>query len=214
MNLSKPLTSLIPTLEGEVLTVLAGAQISFSGLQVQKIIGKYTPRGVRDALQRLCVQGIVTRRPAGAADLYELNPTHIMTKYIKSLVDVRSEFLELLKKEVSAWNIPPLCGAVFGSAVRSDMKPESDIDLFIVRPSTVEFGLGTWREQLSDLSRKIGGWTGNSAQIFELNEDGMAIELTSKGGVLYSIIDQGIIFYGPSNYLRTLRYKKVGNTSG
>lgn len=214
MNLSKPLTSLIPTLEGEVLTVLAGAQISFSGLQVQKIIGKYTPRGVRDALQRLCVQGIVTRRPAGAADLYELNPTHIMTKYIKSLVDLRSEFLELLKKEVSAWDIPPLCGAVFGSAVRSDMKPESDIDLFIVRPSTVEFGLGTWREQLAHLSRKIGEWTGNSAQIFELNEEGIANELTSKGGVLYSIIDQGILFYGPSNYLRTLRYKKVGDTSG
>ncbi|OIQ79621.1 hypothetical protein GALL_386370 [mine drainage metagenome] len=214
MNLSKPLTSLIPTLEGEVLTVLAGAQISFSGLQVQKIIGKYTPRGVRDALQRLCVQGIVTRRPAGAADLYELNPTHIMTKYIKSLVDLRSEFLELLKKEVSAWDIPPLCGAVFGSTVRSDMKPESDIDLFIVRPSTVEFGLGTWREQLAHLSRKIGEWTGNSAQIFELNEEGIANELTSKGGVLYSIIDQGILFYGPSNYLRTLRYKKVGNTSG
>lgn len=214
MNLSKPLTSLIPTLEGEVLTVLAGAQISFSGLQVQKIIGKYTPRGVRDALQRLCVQGIVTRRPAGAADLYELNPAHIMTQYIQSLVGLRSEFLELLKKEVSAWDIPPLCGAVFGSAVRSDMKPESDIDLFIVRPSTVEFGLGAWREQLADLSRKIGEWTGNSAQIFELNEDGITVELTSKDGVLYSIIDQAILFYGPSNYLRTLRYKKAGNING
>lgn len=214
MNLNKPLTSLIPMLEGEVLTVLAGAQASFTGLQVQTIIGKYSPRGVRDALQRLCVQGIVTRRPVGAADLYELNPEHLMTKYIKSLVNLRSEFLGLLNKEVAVWGILPVCGAVFGSAVRSDMKPESDIDIFIVRPKTVEFGLGAWREQLTDLSRKIAEWTGNDAQIFELDEDGIDLELASKDGILYTIIDQGILFYGTPNYLRTLRYKKASNSIG
>ncbi|MDP1711556.1 MAG: nucleotidyltransferase domain-containing protein [Candidatus Nanopelagicaceae bacterium] len=214
MNLNRPLTSLIPTLEGEVLTVLAGAQTSFTGLQVQTIIGKYSPRGVRNALQRLCVQGIVTRRPVGAADLYELNPEHLMTKYIKSLVSLRSEFLELLKKEVAVWGILPVCGAVFGSAVRSDMKPESDIDIFIVRPKTVEFDLGAWREQLADLSRKIDAWTGNDAQIFELDEDGIDLELASKDGVLYSIIDQGILFYGTPNYLRSLRHKKASNSTG
>lgn len=214
MNLSKPLTSLIPSLEGEVLTVLAGAEVSFSGRQVQTIIGKYTPRGVRDALQRLCVQGIVTRRPAGAADLYALNPSHLMTKYIKSLVSLRSEFLELLEKEVTTWPILPVCGAVFGSAVRSDMKPESDIDIFIVRPQAVEFGLGAWREQLTDLSSKIGEWTGNDTQIFELDADGINLELASKNGVLYSIIEQGVLFYGPPNYLRTLRYKKASKENG
>ena len=214
MNLSKPLTSLIPTLEGEVLTVLAGAQLPFSGLQVQRIIGKYSPRGVRDALQRLCVQGIVTRQSAGAADLYELNPGHLMAKYITSLVSLRSEFLQLLEKEVAAWPILPLCGAVFGSAVRSDMKPESDIDIFIVRPQSVEFGLGAWREQLSGLSRKIGEWTGNNAQIFELDADGINLELASQDGILYSIIEQGVLFYGAPNYLRTLRYKKASNKNG
>lgn len=137
-----------------------------------------------------------------------------MTKYIKSLVSLRSEFLELLKKEVAVWGILPVCGAIFGSAVRSDMKPESDIDIFIVRPETVEFGLGAWREQLTNLSRKIGEWTGSDAQIFELDENGIDLELASKDGVLYSIIDQEILLYGTPNYLRALGYKKVGNSNG
>lgn len=213
MNLNRPLTSLIPTLEGEVLTVLAGAQISFSGLQVQKIIGKHTPRGVRDALQRLCLQGIVTRRPAGAADLYELNPEHLMTRYIKSLVDLRFEFLGLLTKEVEAWNVLPVCGAIFGSTVRSDMTPKSDIDIFIVRPKSINFGSSVWRQQLAELSRKIGEWTGNSAQIFELNDEGIHLELSSPNGVLHTIIEQGIIFHGPSDYLRGLSYKNVRNSN-
>jgi predicted nucleotidyltransferase len=167
MNLSKPCTSLIPTLEGEVLNVLAGAEVSFSGLQVQRIIGKYTPRGVRNALQRLCLQGIMTRRPAGAADLYGLNSDHLMTRYIKALVSLRSEFLKLLEKEVSAWPILPVCGAIFGSTVRSEMKPESDIDIFIVRPEAVEFGLSAWRKQLTDLSSKVSEWTSNACWAFE-----------------------------------------------
>lgn len=214
MNLNRPLTSLIPTWEGEVLTVLAGAQASFTRLQIHTIIGKYSAHGVHNALQQLCVQGIVTHRPTGGADLYELNPEHLMTKYIKSLVNLRSEFLGLLKKEVTVWGILPVCGAVFGSAVRSDKKLESDIDIFIVRPKTVEFGLGDWREQLADLSRKIDEWTGNDAQIFELDEEGIDLELASKGGVLSSIIDQGILFYGTPNYLRTLRHKKTSNSIG
>jgi hypothetical protein len=47
MNLSKPLTSVIPSVEGDVLTVLASAERAFTGLQVQKIIDT---RG-RNALQ-------------------------------------------------------------------------------------------------------------------------------------------------------------------
>lgn len=214
MNLSKPLSSLMPTLEAEVLTVLAGANTSFTGRQVHAIVAESSESGIRNALKRLTAQGIVTRTPAGAADLYALNPEHLMTKYIKALVNLRTEFLGLIKEEVSAWEIPPVCGAVFGSAVRSNMKPESDIDVFIVRPNSVEFGLEIWREQCANLSRQISEWTGNDTQIFELNEEGINLELSSKDGVLYSIIDQGILFYGPSDYLRALRYKKVSNPNG
>lgn len=216
MNLSAPLKSLIPTLEADVLKVLAGANASFTGRQVHALIGMYSEYGVRNALQRLNAQGIVTRTPAGAADLYALNADHLMTKYIKSIVNLRTEFLALLKDHVSAWTISPICGAVFGSSVRSDMKPESDIDVFIVRPNSVEFGLTIWREQCAELSRQISLWTGNDAQIFELNEDGIELELSSPDGVIYSIIQQGILFYGSPDYLRTLslKNKEVGTLNG
>jgi predicted nucleotidyltransferase len=214
MNLSKPLRSLMPTLEAEVLGVLAGADTSFTGRQVHALVPDSSESGVRNALKRLSTQGVVTRIPAGAADLYSLSADHLMTRYIKSLVNLRAEFLELVKKEVSSWSITPVCGAIFGSAIRSDMKPESDIDVFIVRPNSVEFGSKVWREQCASLSRHISQMTGNDTQIFELNEDGIDLELTSKDGIIHSIIDQGIIFYGSRNYLRTLRYKKVGSPNG
>lgn len=214
MNLSKPLNSLIPTLEADVLTVLAGAKGSFTGRQVHSIVSGSSESGVRNALKRLSRQGIVTQTPVGAADHYSLNPEHMMTKYIKSIVNLRTEFLKLIGEEVSAWEIAPVCAAIFGSSARGDMLPESDIDIFIVRSKSIDFGLNLWREQCASLSSRIGSWTGNDAQIFELDEKGIQQELTSKDGVIFSIIDQGIIFYGPSDFLRALRNKKVSRLNG
>lgn len=205
MNLSRPLRSLIPSLEGEVLTVLAGAELAFTGKQVQEIIGKYTPPGVRNALKKLSVQGIVTTKPAGAADLYELNREHILAKYIIQIANIRAELFESLKIEVGAWEIPPDCVAVFGSAARNDMTPESDIDIFISRSEITEFGDIAWRRQLTDFSLRVGRWTGNSVNIFEIGKDEIEKELSVKGGVLHSIIEQGSVIYGPPNYLRKLR---------
>ena len=209
MNLSKPLSSLIPTLEADVLAVLAGAEGSFTGRQVHAIVSGSSESGVRNALKRLNTQGIVTRTPVGAADQYSLNQENLMTKYIKSIVNLRSEFLRLVEGEVSRWEIAPLCAVVFGSATRADMQPKSDIDIFIVRPKSIDFGLSVWREQCASLSSRISSWTGNDTQIFELNENEIDQELTSKNGVIFSIIDQGIIFYGPPDFLRVLSHKKV-----
>lgn len=214
MNLSKPLTSLIPTLEADVLTVLAGAQASFTGRQVHALVAGHSESGVRNALKRLSRQGIVTRNPVGAADHYSLNPEHLITKYIKSIVNVRSEFLGLIKEEVAKWDIAPVCAAVFGSSARADMQPESDIDIFIVRPKSIDFGLSLWREQCASLSSQISSWTGNNAQIFELNEKGIDQELTSEDGIIFSIIDHGVIFFGPTNFLRALKQKKVSGSHG
>ena len=204
MNLNRPLASLIPSLEGEVLTVLAGAEFSFTGNQVHKIIGAYSDRGVRDALKRLCAQGIVISQSAGAADLYALNQSHLMAHYIKKIANVRTEFFDLLTHEIDAWTLKPDCAAVFGSTVRKHMAIDSDIDIFISRPSMVEFGEISWRAQITKLALMGEKLTGNHLQIFELGNSDIDRELKVKGGVIYSIINEGVVFHGPKDYLSKL----------
>lgn len=214
MNLSRPLSSLIPTLEGEVLTVLAGAQASFTGDQVHAIIGKFSDRGVRNALQRLSTQGIVTRTRAGAADLYELSPEHLMAKYIKSIAGLRKELLSSIKEEVSGWELAPVCAALFGSAVRADMRADSDIDIFLVRPASIEMGFDPWEEQSATLTSKVSKWTGNDARVFELSETEVEEGVILNEGTIVNIINEGVIFFGDDGYLRSLRYKKSSKSHG
>lgn len=208
MNLNRPLTTLIPSLEGEVLTVLAGADTSFTGNQVHKLVGAYSNRGVRDALKRLCAQGIVTSRSAGAADLYALNQSHLLAHYIKQVALARTEFFDKLAQEVQAWTIKPDCAAVFGSAVRKDMTINSDIDLFIARSSQIALGDIAWRAQVTKLALLGEALTGNSIQIFELGKSEIPREFKVKDGIIYSIIADGVVFHGPKDYLSKLRKGK------
>jgi predicted nucleotidyltransferase len=208
MNLSRPLTSLIPSLEGEVLTVLAAAEIAFTGRRVHKVIGKNSQVGVSKVLQKLVDQGIVTVQSAGTSNLYQLNREHLLAGHLIEIANLRAEFFRLMSLEVSAWELHPECVAVFGSTARSDMTTESDIDVFISRPTEIEFGDMAWRRQLTEFSLKVGKWTGNSVNAFEVGPDDVKRELGTKEGVLYSIIDHGVIVYGPSDYLRKLRSRK------
>lgn len=53
MDLSRPLTVIVPTVDADVLAVLARATASFTGRQVHQIAGRHSERGVRIALDRL-----------------------------------------------------------------------------------------------------------------------------------------------------------------
>lgn len=205
MNLSRPLTSLLSNLEGEALTVLAGADAEFTGLQVHQILGRFSDNGVRDALNSLSERGVVLKKPAGAANLYRLNPNHILTPAIKEIANSREIFLKKLTQVIAEWEVQPICAAVFGSASRGDMTSQSDIDLFIHRKISVGINDVTWRRQLTDLSLKVDAWTGNYLQVFELNDKDIAKERTSKDGVLNSILRDGILVFGKPDALSDLK---------
>lgn len=205
MNLSKPLTSLIPSLESQVLTVLAGVDYEFTGAQVHRIINGYSQKGVRNALNSLSEEGIVLKKEAGASNLYRLNPDHLLTPAIKSIATIRDVFLQKLTSVISEWQIKPISAAVFGSAARSDMTNKSDIDLFIHRHDSISHSDETWRRQLTELSLKVDAWTGNYLQVFELSDKDIIKERTSRDGVLYSISREGILVFGKPDSLRNLR---------
>jgi len=213
MNLSKPLTSLVPSLEGEVLSILAGAEADFTGQQVHKVLGKHSQAGVNRVLQKLSATGIVNMRSSGNANLYELNREHLLAKYVIAIVDSRNDFYRFITKEVSLWELEPVHVAVFGSAVRGDMTPESDVDIFISRPKEIDFSDAAWREQLSSFASKVRKLTGNSVQMFELGYDDIQRELGVAGGVLSSIKRQGVTIFGHPNYLADLETER-GFTNG
>src|SRR5271169_7141876 len=108
MNFGRPLETLTPTLDGDVLAVLARADTEMTGREIQRLAGHGSHQGVRNAADRLTQQGIVLRRPAGNANLYKLNRDHVAAPWIEGLAGLPEQVLERLRSAIGAWAQPPI----------------------------------------------------------------------------------------------------------
>jgi len=214
VDLSKPLAIITPTVDAAVLAVLAGARTSFTGRQIHQISGQHSERGIRNALQRLCMQGIVTSERVGASNLYALNRAHLAAPYIEALAGLRVELISRITETLASWSVLPVFGAIFGSAARGDMHIDSDIDLFVVRPRNIDADDARWAGQLADLAGLVTGWTGNDARILELSEVEVRTGLATGARVLVDIKRQAIVLFGETAFLDGSRWQKGKARSG
>jgi Nucleotidyltransferase domain len=192
MDVARPYAAVAPTLDGDVLVVLAGTTQPLTGARVAKLVRRGTDRGVQKALDRLVEQGIVRRQPAGRAYLHVLNRDHVTAPIVLALAGLRAELLTRLRKEFGAWDPPPVHASLFGSAARGDGDTESDIDLLVVRPATVDEEDAAWRDQVDRLGMHVESWTGNHAGVIELSET----ELGLPSPALRDVRSEGVDLVG------------------
>jgi predicted nucleotidyltransferase len=170
MNVSRPYSSVCPTLDGEVLQVLAGTTRLMTGREVARLTGRSSHSGVLDVLDRLTEHGLVTRVELNRAFLFSLNREHLAAPAVDTLMGMRTELVNRIRRTAEAWEVHPTHLSLFGSAARGDGDTQSDIDLFVVRPRDVNADNSGWRTQLDELSSQIERWTGNHASINEVAE--------------------------------------------
>jgi predicted nucleotidyltransferase len=169
MQLDRPLTAITPTVDGDVLLVLARAAAEFTPATVQRLSGRHSVDGVRKALNRLAEQGVVTSRSAGRAVLYSLNREHLLAPSIIEMADIGRELAKRIADRVDGWQVEPVLVAIFGSAASGHMRPDSDIDLLVVRSDHVDPDSASWRSQIVDLEQAVTSWTGNDARVLEFS---------------------------------------------
>jgi predicted nucleotidyltransferase len=208
MDFRRPFSVVAPTLDGDVLGVLAGADEEFTGRRIHHVLGHGSEHGVRKAADRLVEQGIVSRRQAGQAKLYSLNRSHLAAPYVEGLGSLRAQLIERLRESVDDWKTPPAHMYLFGSVARGEAGPESDLDLLVVRRRDVKEHQPRWQDQLATLEREATEWTGNEARVIEFGKD----ELADPGvrGVVEEAFEEGIKIYGSRILLSRLlaRYEE------
>ena len=103
---------------------------------------------------------------------------------------------------LKTWEVPSVFAAMFGSATRGGMRPDSDIDLLVVRSDEVNAESEDWRDQLAHLSEQVTAWTGNDTRVLELSATEVRRGIAGEERVLTDIHAQGIVLHGSSSYLR------------
>ncbi len=196
MDFGRPIGTVVPSLDGAVLEVLAGTDRGLSGRQVHNLAGVGSVAGVRLVLQRLASTGLVQVTEAGNSLLYTLNRKHLAAQAVELLAGLRTTFVESLRAKLSTWTIPPLHASLYGAAARGDGDLDSDVDLLLIRPDEVAADNRLWERQAADLLQTIVDMTGNPAQLHELTP----AELTTQPADRHP---EAITLHGPA--LQTLQ---------
>lgn len=195
MDLSSPFQAMFPTVDSDVLAVLARATKPRTGREVARLAGR-SQDATQKVLDRFVEHGLVLRRDAGRARVYTLNWDHVAAEPIVELADLRSRLFGRLREVFEFWHPVPLHVSVFGSAARGDGNLDSDIDIFMVRPAGVDEDDGEWRGHVDALADHVFEWTGNHAGIAEIGEDELPRLWRERPAILDSLRADAVDIYG------------------
>ena len=162
--LQRPFEALAPTLDGDVLLVLARADAAFTGGDLARLLPHASPDGVRKAAQRLVQQGVVTMEQVGRAYNYRLNRQHLLADAVLCIARAADSLRDRVREHVQGWPHQPELVLLFGSAARGDMRADSDVDLLVVAEPRDEI-----HEAAAELADAVTAWTGNDARIVHLS---------------------------------------------
>jgi hypothetical protein len=201
MQLNKPFATVTPTLDGDVLGVLASADVTFTISQIQRILTTVSGEGIRKVLTRLTAQGVVLHDQVGRTNTYRLNTEHLAAEPIMVLSRLSSIFLERIEAHLEGWGKEMRYAAVFGSAATGRMMLDSDIDLFLVRASAPELdgheeGPDLWEQQVTELARLITAWTGNDVRVVEYTDDELRAAAVAGEPLLDDVSRHGLTVAG------------------
>lgn len=173
MDLNHPITSVIPSLEGRVLQVLARTDLPLSGSRVATSVPDASNAGVRVAIGRLVAQGLVLSQSAPPAVLYVANRRHLLWPGIEQLVVAADGAMRALfdlaatvvREELGEDEAEHTSVALFGSTARGDNRSDSDIDLLLVTRDATYVGerVDSLVSRLIDVVQEA---TGNETNVY------------------------------------------------
>jgi predicted nucleotidyltransferase len=200
LDLTNPLRTVAPTVDADVLAVLARNHASMSGLQIQKLAGRSYNR-VRSVLERLVEEGVVSVDRHGNTNAYVLNRSHILADAIVALAGASQAVEDRARQLARDLRPRPTVVALFGSFARRDGDAASDIDVLIVRAASTKSDDAAWRRQVDRFVAEIETLAGNAVQIVELSTAEMNQAVTERQPLVASLQRDGVVLVGTAPWL-------------
>lgn len=197
MDLSHPISSVIPSAHGAVLAVLARSGQPLTGRTVASLTdGLVSSTRTKGVLTDLTTAGIVTCQPAPPANLYALNRDHVAYDAIIALAQLTERLRTRMADAVDTWGQPPIAVWLFGSGARQDGSPDSDLDVLVIRPDDIDADDPVWNTQTGDLSASASAWSGNDCRILELSQSELADWIVRDERLIRDLREDAVALWG------------------
>lgn len=171
MDLSAPISSVIPSGHGAVLAVLARTVRPLTGRKVAELTGgRVSQSRVSEVLRELTATGIVLCDEHPPAKLYRLNRDHVAADSVVGLAQLRERLVGRMLEAIGRWVPAPASAWLFGSFARGGGDVLSDIDVLVVRPDALSDDDPRWSAQIDEFTSQVTRWSGNRCSLIEYSE--------------------------------------------
>jgi hypothetical protein len=158
MDLSRPISAVVPTLDGPVLGVLVQAGKPLTGRKVHQLAATGSESGTRKVLNRLVGAGLVTATEVGASIQYSFNRDHLAAGPVIELTNLRQELSRRMQAAIEEWSVRPVHVSLFETPEGVELLAVHDPD-----PSPES------ADQLTFLGERFHAWTGNRLTLTDLS---------------------------------------------
>jgi Nucleotidyltransferase domain len=195
MDPSNPFRTLAPSVDGDVIQVLARTHAPLTGAKIA-VLAERSPSQVRVVLQGLERHGIVHSERHGQAYTYVLNRDHVLAEAIDLIFTASQRLEHRVAEAIAGWPVKPTGVAFFGSFARRDGDADSDVDVLLVRPTNVSDEDEAWGSQRRRLAASIQRWVGNPAQILELSEEELTVAIRRDEPLVENLRRDAVAVFG------------------
>lgn len=207
MRLQNPLLDIASDSDAAVLKQLAQTRVPMTARQISDLAPAVSLSSVRRSLDRLAASGLLTEEHLGSTRGFSFNREHLFADHVEAIVQASAELQRRIATMVSQWEIPIIGVALFGSAARGEMTPESDIDLvFFVLDEQHNDAI---ENRLDDLASQIHSWTGKTANPIVVTPDAPISEAFRQ-----SLLNDSRVIYGDQGKVMGILGGMSGGSDG
>ena len=125
-------------------------------------------------------------------------PEHLASRALLMLADLRHAFLEELHESAQRLDPASVNVTLFGSFARGDDDAKSDVDVVVVRPSSVDEDDPAWAESVARWETHVRRISGNAVNRIEVGEDEASKLSKSRRPLWQAIRREGVVLQGRS----------------
>jgi predicted nucleotidyltransferase len=190
----RPVEAVIPGAQGKLLAVFAETTAGLSVRTAARLSGVSLAQTSR-ILPELATLGVLDRTEIPPSIVYQLVEENVASRAIRLLARSRDHVLAELGELAKSMVIPPVSIIVFGSFARGEARPDSDVDVVMVRERHVDAS-SEWSEGIDEWRRGARRLTGNEVEVMEVDQLEVSSLLRSRRPVWQDIHRDGVVVFG------------------
>lgn len=140
--------------------------------------------------------GMIERREVPPSSLFRLVPEHLATRALSEIADARKTVVAEMGRAASKIRPTPVSVIAFGSFVRGDSEPDSDIDVIIVRPTGVDADDDRWTQTIDRWRTIVSRVAGSTIEILDVDAASVATKLSGEAQLWLDVQRDGQVVFG------------------